>query len=186
MKVRLVNFQTPIKGTTGEAVDPRDLTNLATFARRIGFSYSGLIKRQKTWNDFPQPIVELPGTAGMMQYYLLTELDDHHRRVTDRQMKPRWEKQARSALFHHLLRRITGNSARRTLATRMTTEGIKKYGSAIDACKAIDIDYVNFDPSTASHTVISADYHAFTPHRPSDTVARRGDQQSEAASSLWL
>jgi hypothetical protein len=157
-----MNFRTPIKGTTGEAVDPRDLTNLATFARRIGFSYAGLIKRQKTWDDFPKAVVELPGIAGMMQYYLLAEMDAHHRLVIDRKMKPRQEKTAHGALFHHFLQRTSGNCARRTLAARMRDERVEVYGDAAEACKALGIAYLSFNPSTASQAVIRPDYHAYT------------------------
>ena len=160
-----MNFRTPIKRTTGDAVDPRDLTNLACFARRIGFSYAGLIKRQKTWDDFPRPVVELPGIAGMMQYYLLAEMDAHHRLVIDRKMKPRQEKKARSALFHHFLQRTSGNCARRTLAARMRDERVEVYGDAEEACKALGIDYLRFNPSTASQAVIRPDYHAYTQPR---------------------
>ena len=160
-----MNFRPPIKRTTGEAVDPKDLTNLACFARKIGFSYAGLIKRQKTRDDFPKPVVELPGTAGMMQFYLLAEMNAHHRLVIDRKMKPRQEKKARSALFHHFLQRTSGNCARRTLAARMRDEQVEVYGDAAEACKALGIDYLNFNPSTASHAVIRPDYHAYTQPR---------------------
>ena len=34
-----------------------------------------------------------------------------------------------------------------------------------DTYKALGIDYLNFNPSTASHAVIRSDYHSYTQHR---------------------
>jgi len=42
-----------------------------------------------------------------------------------------------------------------------------------DTYKALGIDYLNFNPSTASHAVIRSDYHAYTQPRYKRTCRLR-------------
>ena len=45
----------------------------------------------------------------------------------------------------------------------MTAEAIKKFGTGIAACKALDINYRRFDQSVVSHALVSPDYRAYSP-----------------------